>query len=286
MTKINSYEQFAELQKRYPRTISNDLLMPAEVRTLIEYGKLQYVATDDGLFMFIEREGFWKLVFRIKTVDAGLVGDDSQNHPVASCHPSKEGNRTLATYLVYRERKSPIECEEWLQSQGFERLMRLERYVLKSRNISQDHTHTNKRYLAPNEGNKITIAEGSDITTSGVDEVYTFLNQYFSFEEMDLPARDMYDENNSFCERSDSGELQGVVYDMGYTRIAAVSPDARGSGIGRKLYHAYMESAMQGGTQTFCEWIRPDNHASIAMFKKLGFEKDTLVSNCWVKKTI
>jgi len=205
-----------------------------------------------GLFGFAKREGFYKLVLYSK--------------PSKLAFPTTD--MPLVIYVPYRYGNAPIETEKWLQSQGFKHLIKLERYVLKNYN-------------------PLSKEPSNNVAAASADEVYKFLNQYFSWIDMDLPPRDTYNPENSFCHRADNGELQGVVYDMGHTRIVAVSSAARGLGIGGKLYRAYMERAMQDRkTPAFYEWIRPDNSASIAMFRKLGFEKDTLVSDCWVKKTI
>jgi len=207
---------------------------------------------NNALFGFTEREGFYKLVLPVK--------------PSKLTYPTTD--MPLAVYVPYRKGKPPIECEEWLQSQGFERLIKLERYICKGEQCSP--------------GDNMELPK--NITTAEADEAYAFLNRYFDWIEMDLPPRDMYIEDNSFCVRDDDGSLLGVVYDMGHTRIVAVSPETRGQGLGGKLYRAYMEQAAQDGkTPTFYEWIRPDNFESISMFKKIGFEKDTLITDCWIK---
>ena len=247
MTIINNYEEFSELQKKYPRTLTNDYMMPGEIRKLAEQGKLRCIAANGGLFTFAERDGFCKLIFRLR--------DNSAKLP--------PGDEPIAAYLVYREGKPPGDAEKWLASQGFTHLVKLERYVCKSGVLTSDD-------------------DGDIITTATADETYSMLYQHFGAEEMDLPPRDMFSDENTYCIRADDRSLLGVVYDMGHTRIVAVSPAARGQGIGGKLYRAYMAQAMRGGKNPiFYEWIRPDNVSSIAMFRKLGFERDSLITDCY-----
>jgi GNAT superfamily N-acetyltransferase len=261
MTIINSYEQYAELQKRYPRTLSNDFLMPQDIRALAERGNLRCIAGDSGLFTFIQREGFRKLIFRLRETSAVLP-------PIGE---------PIAAYLVYREGNPQTDNENWLRSQGFEHLMKLERYVCRGDLQSPANNHPVRFASTP--------PQRGIVATATADETYEFLHKLFGAEEMDLPACDMFDPADTFCVKADNGNLQGIVYDMGHTRIVAVSPDARGLGIGGKLYRAFMEKSLQNGKNpTFYEWIKPDNLSSIAMFKKLGFEKDTLVTDCYVRK--
>jgi len=200
---------------------------------------------NSALFGFVKREGFYKLVLTAK--------------------PSKlefpETDLPLAIYVPYRAGKPPIELEQWLSEQGFERTIKLEKWK----------TMDNGQW---------TMDNYMSITHPTADETYEFLFQHFTATEMDLPPREEFNADNAYRVRADGGSLLGVLYDMEHTRVLAVSPEARGLGVGGKLYRAFAE---RSGLRQFVEWIRPDNAASIAMFRKLGFEKDTLVTDCWVK---
>jgi len=209
---------------------------------------------NSALFEFTRREGFYKLVLTAKPSKLEFPATDLP----------------LAIYVPYRAGKPPTELEEWLSEQGFTRTIRLEKYICRGEPCS------------PANHTELISGEHSSplhITQPTVDETYEFLFQHFAATEMDLPTHDEFNPDNAYCVRADGGKLQGVLYDMGNTRIIAVSPDARGLGIGGKLYRAFAE---RSGKSQFVEWIRPDNAASIAMFRKLGFEKDSLVSDCWV----
>ncbi|MCL2838409.1 MAG: GNAT family N-acetyltransferase [Oscillospiraceae bacterium] len=265
MTIINNYEEFAELQKKYPRTLTNDYMMPGEIRKFIEHGKLSCIANEGGLFTFIERDGFCKLIFRLRDDSAALPPID----------------KPLAAYLVYREGKPLSDAENWLAAQGFAHSVKLERYVWKTINNVQCTIDNYGENFAKNA----RFQFDKSIETATADETYSMLYQHFGAEEMDLPPQDMFSRESTYCVRGDDGSLLGVVYDMGHTRIIAVSPAARGMGIGGKLYRAYMAQVMlDGKNPIFYEWIRPDNSASIAMFRKLGFERDSLVTDCYVRR--
>ena len=87
MTIINSYEEFKSIQKGFPRSISNDYLMPDEIKKHISFGELSYSAEENALFMLIKRESLSKLVYRLRDFSAKLP---ALNEPVA-------------TYIIYRE---------------------------------------------------------------------------------------------------------------------------------------------------------------------------------------
>jgi len=225
---------------------------------------------NSALFGFVKREGFYKLVLTAK--------------------PSKlefpETDLPLAIYVPYRAGKAPIELEQWLSEQGFERTIKLEKYTCRGELCSPvcDDLGLATGGLTPplqKIAVKPTTGEhGSPLQTLTADEVYSFLFQHFTATEMDLPPREEFNADNAYCVRADAGNLLGVLYDMEHTRVLAISLEARGLGVGGKLYRAFAEWS---GLRQFVEWIRPDNAASIAMFRKLGFEKDTLVTDCWVK---
>ena len=235
-----NYEEFALIQKGYPRNIGNDYMMPAEVRKLMNHEKLRCIADEQALFMFEQREGYRKLWFRLRDTNAKL--------------PAKE--ETVAAYLVYRQDTPPTIAAEWLVSQGFSHAKTLERYTAKG---------------------IIGDLSTQGITEATFDETYAMLSEYFSAPEVDMPCRDMFE--RAICARADDGNLLGVLY-MGQTRILAVSPKARGLGIGGKLYRAF---AAESKNAIFHEWIRPDNTASIAMFRKLGFTKGDIITDLYIR---
>ena len=107
------YDAYAVLERQYPRGISNDFLMPPELRRMFACDAVEVLADDDALFLFERREGFIKLHFRIKNMSV--------------CVPRREG--TVASYLTYRGDRPPDAAGEWLLGQGFEKRKTLRRYT-------------------------------------------------------------------------------------------------------------------------------------------------------------
>ena len=242
MTIITDYDEFIELQKNYPRTIGNDYYLPSGIRKLIEHRLLRCSADGRALFLFEKREGFTKLVFRLRDESAELV-------------PCEE---PLAAHLLYREGSPPEAVAAWLRKQGFK------------------FVSTLAHYKAEKIIGTLTM-EGVESVTA--DEAYAMLGNYFSAVEVDLPRRELFE--NALCIRSDDGEPAGILY-CGQTRAIAVTPEMRGRSLGRRLYLAFATKKLSENKNTvFYDWIRPDNIASIAMVAKLGFSPDGAMTDLY-----
>jgi len=247
MTPLTDVDAFLGLQKSYPRGLSNDTLLPGELRELSSRGMLSYTADERALFLYERREGCLKLRFRLRDEDAQLP-------------PCGE---TITCYLPYREGERTQTTIDWLQGQGFRHLVTLERYT--ARQISGD-------------------LSGGKADRTSAEEAYAMILSYFSPAEADLPPREYF--GGAYCCRSEEGIPQGMLADLGRAAVVCVSPEARGHGIGGKLYLAYAAEARRKlGNPVFHEWIRPDNKASQRMFGKLGFVRDGVWAEGYVLKT-
>jgi len=246
MFTSDKFEDFLDIQSRYHRKISNDFMVPAEIKKRFERGMLSFSADERALFMFEQREGFFKLYFR-------LIDDGAKL-------PPHDG--TLASFLTYREGRYPEAAADWLRGQGF------------------DYSKTLRRHTASRIIGEIS---NDGVVNAPADEVYSMLGVCFSVVEADLPPRELFVEADSYCMRSPSGDLLGIVYDMGHTRIVAVSQEARGQGLGRRLYLAYASGKMKENKDiVFHEWVSLENTASQSMFRAMGFEPGITLSDCFV----
>ena len=248
MTVIDRYDEFARIEAQYPRRIGSDNLMPAELRIKFNSGLVAVYADDKGLFIFERREGFHKLHFRIAGTDAVL--------------PEHDG--ILAAYLTYREGRYPSDAANWLRAQGF----------TKKKTIIR-HTAIQLNGNVSSEG----------IVTATADEVYSMFGEYFSEIETDFPSRGQFIETDTYCLRSAGGEPLGIFYDMGRTRIIAVSQRARKQGIGRRLYLGFAAAKLrENGNFVFHAWINPENTPSLALFHSMGFTQDDTMTDCFVRR--
>ena len=237
------YESFFELQKKYPRAVGNDFMLPGDLKRRFSDGLITVCADDRALFLFEKRNGFTKLHFRLMDKSATL---------------SPFGGE-LAAFLTYREGCFQEIASEWLLNQGFAK------------------TKTLRRHTAHSITCELPI---DDVDYASADEAYGMFGEIFDSIESDMPCPELFE--GALCVRSDAGRPIGVLY-MGQTLVVAVSPEARGQGVGRKLYKAYADVREQKGKKTvFHEWISPDNTSSLAMFKKLGFTPDNVLTETYV----
>ncbi|MFD7721202.1 GNAT family N-acetyltransferase [Streptomyces sp. NPDC059814] len=62
----------------------------------------------------------------------------------------------------------------------------------------------------------------------------------------------------------------------GYVHLIATRDDARGTGLGRRLYAAFAEAALRHGARQLKAITSPGNTGSIAFHRRLGFDAETV----------
>jgi len=237
------YDSYLEAQKQYSRTISNDYTLPADLRRSFAQGVMTAAADDKALFLFESREGYTKFRFRLLDPSAKIIAPEGK----------------IAAFLTYRENRFPESEANWLLMQGFSK------------------TKSLRRHTAVDIKGNLSL---DGLEQASADEAYAMLGGHFSAVEADLPRRDLFE--GALCFRAGGGKLAGVIH-LGHRPVLAVSPEARGSGIGQRLYLAYASTKVRDGRKpVFHAWISPDNSASLFMFKRLGFTADDVLTDCFV----
>ncbi|MGV9412807.1 N-acetyltransferase family protein [Nocardia sp. NPDC003693] len=76
------------------------------------------------------------------------------------------------------------------------------------------------------------------------------------------------------CDRGIHGYILGFVTParVAYTHLIAARDDARGTGLGRRLYAAFATAAADLGAQSLKAITSPANEGSIAFHRSLGFD--------------
>ena len=87
-------------------------------------------------------------------------------------------------------------------------------------------------------------------------------------------------EGTSFVAEREDGELTGFLVGFlsqtdpaeAYVHFLGVAPEERGSGLGRRLYERFFETARQEGRTLVRCVTSPANEASVEFHRALGFE--------------
>lgn len=94
-------------------------------------------------------------------------------------------------------------------------------------------------------------------------------------------------EGTSFVADGEDGRLAGFLVGFlsqtdetdAYVHFVGVSPDERGSGLGRELYERFFAAALEQGRTTVRCVTSPANRDSVAFHEALGFEVDRVASD-------
>ena len=91
--------------------------------------------------------------------------------------------------------------------------------------------------------------------------------------------------DTAFVARNPDGEVAGYLLGFvaptgdGYIHFVAVRDDARGLGLGRRLYETFMAAAAARGAVAVKAITSPENTASQDFHRRMGFTEQTLVEN-------
>jgi len=91
--------------------------------------------------------------------------------------------------------------------------------------------------------------------------------------------------DTAFVARGPDGEVAGYLLGFvaptgdGYIHFVAVRDDARGLGLGRRLYETFMAAAAERGAVAVKAITSPENTGSQAFHRSMGFTEQTLVEN-------
>jgi len=242
MEKIDNLDQLQALVRSHPRARTNFYLLPNQCQPLIDIGKLFYINTDDSLFIFEERDYYYKFYLRFS-------GSQGNFH-----HPGTK----LVSYTTYRNEPDEIIAEK-LNALGF-------RYKL-----------TQIRLCASD----LNIETNAVITPATEEEAIELFSEAFDPLYADLPCRGMF-QNLAALRDSSGKPLGIVHYDdTKALLLIAVRPDAKKQGIATSLVAEFAKkcSSLPGDYHI---WVVDNNEAALNLYRKLGFSPDRLKSDLYI----
>ncbi|MDR2530097.1 MAG: GNAT family N-acetyltransferase [Oscillospiraceae bacterium] len=224
--------------------ITNNYLMPGQVRRLDALGLLSHIRVEGATFTLEHRDGYQRLYFSSE----GEIPD------------LPDLSHILTTYLTFREAVDSA-AESWLYRQGFKL------------------AHSLIRMSAQQQPLRRVIGEAVRAEES---EALKLFASAFEPIEIDLPKSGHGLMESLFAVRDSSGAPMGVLYADGKTLAAlAVEPEARGQGIAQSLIAAYVSGA-ESLPGDYRVWVVDSNSPAIRLYSRVGFAPDGLRSNLYV----
>jgi GNAT superfamily N-acetyltransferase len=213
--RVDSYAALSERLKAFRKRgiISNDFLMFAELRRLADSGELFYDEAAGGLFLYVRREGFYRLYFHIENAGVRL----------------SECAEAISSYVVYKGAPERVQAE-WLVSNGFRYENTLVRMCADKLEISAS-------------------AEG--VTEISRDEASAFFAAVFPV--MNTDSAPLSSGKCIAVRDSGGSALGVMRYDGKSVRLVAVRAEFRGVGIGSRLFAGFAaDTAMLPGAFKLC----------------------------------
>lgn len=276
MKKINGFEEYTalidEAKKLHGRLDCNAVLMPKEVQSLIQLGKLYYEGRAHGVTFFCAEKDFFK-GYLYSAASAPLVFGSY--------------GKPLVVEFVYTEKRAGEYCglEQKLQAAGFRFYVKNIRMRCRIPDAYQNRQGTQRlKQLG------IDWRPAGDGEREAVYRMWDSLDRYDSI----IPGK------AEFAQMIENEELIGVWMGAelcGVFRLreenkrtvsmwlVVVREDLRGQGLGKKLHEAaFCAAADRGGYEYIWQWSDIQNKAILNTVGKMGFIPDGIQSKEYILK--
>lgn len=269
MEQIESYRQFGSIVREFKKAVgavnSNCYFLPNDVKKMTEKGTLFLDQTADCLYFFVNEAECSRLYYYLK--DGAVPCVKRQKKPVF-------------LDFVFRETEGSQknqEIELW-EKQGFQVYKSYRRMECCARDFlpPADQKEMEQKYPMENlvpEDYEDCIA----LWENGLDVFSTLLPDREEFTEACRKGQ-------VFGIRRKDGSVGGADRGIDKGRTAfmqhlSVSPELRGTGIGRTLCCASIAAMFtQHGAEKVNFWVDAKNNHAIGIYKRMGFVDDGMVS--------
>lgn len=256
LNKVNSYSQYLEIAQSFKKIgcKSNDYLQ-VEASDLISKGKLFEYCFGNNAFLFVEKDGFYRMYYYLNDLKKPIETDGID----------------MVVEILFRGDISSIENEiVFLEECGFKKNLIRDQYAGKYSD-----------FIKPSVlmGNDIVITDAENI--SEIEWACNLFNGAFDKWSGDYLSPTVYRtllEKGSIIMAKDlRGGLLGALHqtiDKGVAWIShvAVDENARGKGVGKALMESFVERNNVDEKSRYMLWVQRQNEVAVNMYSKKGFK--------------
>ena len=233
-------------------TITNNYLLKDEYTRHIAMGNLFIDIDDHNAFIYLRRNGFYRVYY--------LINQEDQIFSFNSLQP-------LVLEILYRgEKNFPQNAKNFWELSGFQPHLSRDAYFLKN-------TSSNEILdLRPSQVIKAHSSEHISFTKRLIDE---YLDLYTG-DNLSLEQIEIFVSKGLVYLAFVDGQMAGIlqadhkngIFWLGHL---VVDPTFRGKGVAQKLLKYYLNEGVIAKCNQFQLWVIKDNEAAVGLYKKHGF---------------
>lgn len=252
LVKINSFHQYEQLVDQYSRKgrLTNDYLQN-EAADLIIHNQLFSVEGNDNAFLFVQKEGFYRMYYYINNTAEQLL------------LPNEE----LVTEILFRGDNTPEDEVKFLENMGFSLHLVRDQYFAK---------YSSLNHSAFNEGLKIDIASNEDDVIWAIHLFNSSFDKWSGDYISEAKAKLLILENAILIAKDKNGNRLGALHfeirqGVCWLNHVAVLAEARGHKVGQGLLESYIEQGHKDSESRYMLWVQRVNSVAVNMYRNKGF---------------
>ena len=233
-------------------TLTNNYILSKEVNKYIEDKRYWYFKGNSNLYLFVEKEGFYRLYYLINNIDAR---DDFSK-------------LQIVLEIIYRGKKNmPLEHIKYWRKNGFKSHLTRDCYFLKAASVSLNYNQV-EGVTIERPKNKEDILSAKKLIDENLD-LYT--GDRLSLQEIENFSTSgllfcAY-KNDLMCGMLQA-DLRNNIYWLAHI---VVHKDYRGMGLANLLVDNYLNEGLKLQVRQFQLWVIDENIPAVNLYKKRGF---------------
>ena len=254
LTAVNNIDLLEKIidEHTFKGTLSNNYILSQEFNKYVEQKNILYWKGNSNLYLFIKKEGFYRLYYLINNVYAK---DDFSN-------------LQIVLEIIYRGKKNmPLEHIKYWKKNGFKSHLTRDCYFLKATSILSNNNQVEGVTIELPK-NKEDILFAKKLIDENLD-LYT--GDRLSLHEIEnFAARGLLFcayKNDILCGMLQA-DLRNNIYWLGHL---VVHKDFRGMGLANILVNHYFQEGLKLQVRQFQLWVIDENISAVNLYKNRGF---------------